>query len=52
MRGDRVLSEKLGQLMRHTLGQPARIDEDQRAAVLFDQLGHTFINLFPLILTG
>jgi hypothetical protein len=34
MRGDEFLANALGEVMRHALGQPARIDEDQRGAVL------------------
>ena len=33
MAGDRVFAEQLGQAMGHPLGQPPRVDEDQRAAV-------------------
>ena len=34
-----VFAEALLQVMRHALGQAARVDEDQRGAILADQLG-------------
>ena len=38
MRGYRVLPEPLSQMMRHALGQPPRVHENQRGAVLVDEL--------------
>ena len=37
MRGDRVLAEALAQVAREPLGQPPRVHEDQRRAVLRDR---------------
>ena len=39
MRGDLLLAEALGEMARHALGHAARVDEDERGAVLRDQLG-------------
>ena len=37
MRGDRFVAEPLAQMARHALGHPARVDEDERRAVLVDR---------------
>ena len=45
--GDRVLAQQLGELGRDALGHLARVDEDERRAVLADQLGHPRVDLRP-----
>ena len=45
---DMAFSELLGELMREPLGQPPRVDEDQRGAVLPDQLDQPIVDLVPL----
>ena len=47
MRGDGRFAEPVGQVARDPLGEPARIDEDQRRAMLFDQLGEPVVDLAP-----
>ena len=47
MRGDVGLAQQLGQLARHPLGHAPRVDEDQRGAVLLDQLRQAAIDLLP-----
>ena len=49
MRFDLSLAEFFGQLMREPFGQPPRVDEDQRRAVLVDQLDEPFVNFGPLL---
>ena len=46
---DVSLAQLFGQLVREPLGQPPRVDEDQRRAVLLDQLDEPFVNLGPLL---
>ena len=45
MRRHLLLAEPLGELARRPLGQPARVDEDQRRAVRLDQLGQAVVDL-------
>jgi hypothetical protein len=47
MRGDRVRSEAPGEMMRHPLGQPARVGEDERGPVRLDEGGETIVVLLP-----
>ena len=44
---DLVLPQHLGEARRHTLGQLARVDEDERGAVLADQPGHAPVDFLP-----
>ena len=39
--------EPLSEVMRHPLGQPARVDENQRGAMLADQFRKPVVNLRP-----
>ena len=48
MAGDGVLAQQFAQVVRHALGQPPRVDEDQRAAMRGDQLGQPRVDLGPL----
>ncbi len=52
MRQHGVLAQPLGQMMRDALGQPARVDEDQRGAMLADQLGDAVVDLVPHLVAG
>ena len=45
MRGDMLLAHPLRQMPRHALGQPARVHEHQRGAVLADELGQPVVDL-------
>ncbi len=47
MRGDLLVAEALGELARHPLGHAARVDEDQRGAMRFDELRQPVIDLLP-----
>ena len=47
VRGHLVLAEALGQRAGHPLGHPARVDENQRGAMRFDQLAQPPIGLLP-----
>ena len=47
VRGDVFRAQVLGQLMRHALGEPARVDGDEGRAMLFDQLHQALVNLAP-----
>jgi hypothetical protein len=47
VRRDVLLAEPLGQVARHALGGAALVDEDQRGAVLVDQLGEPVVQLVP-----
>ena len=47
MRGDMLLADPLGQMARDALGQPPRIDENQRGAVLADQVRQPIVDLRP-----
>ena len=52
MRQDDVLAQALLQVMRHALGQAARVDEDQRGAILADQVGQAVVDLAPHFVAG
>ncbi len=52
MGSDVVFAEALSQMVRHALRQAARIDEDQRGAVLLDQLDEAVVNLVPHFVGG
>ncbi len=47
MRGDVLLADPFGQMSRHALGQPPRVDEHQRGAVLAGELGEPVVDLRP-----
>ena len=47
MRQHGVFAQPLGQMMRHALRQPPRVDEHQRGAIGADQLGHAVVDLVP-----
>jgi hypothetical protein len=47
VRRDVLRADVLGQLVRHALGQPPRVDEDQRGAVRFHQLDQARVDLLP-----
>ena len=47
VRGDMLFTEPLGQVARHALGDAALVDEDQRGAVLVNQLGEPVVHLAP-----
>jgi hypothetical protein len=49
MAGDRFLAELLGQTEGDPLGQPAGVDEHQRAAVGLDQSRQPVIHLAPML---
>ena len=52
VRRDAVLAEALGEQVREPLGQPARVHEDQRGAVLRDVLRDPVEDLAPLLVRG
>ena len=47
MRGDTRVTEPVGEFARNALGHAARIDEDERGAVAFDELSQLVIDLVP-----
>ena len=47
MRGDLVLAESLGQMVRDAFGQASRVDKHQRRPVRLDQIRQTVIYLRP-----
>ena len=47
MGGDRILAEAFRQLPRDALGHPARVDEDERRAMLARQRGDPIVDLRP-----
>ncbi len=47
--GDGLLAEQVAQVARGALGHAARVDEDQRGAVLRDQLHDALVDLLPLV---
>ena len=47
VRGDQLLAQPRRQLARHAFGHAPRVDEDERGAVLLDQLGEAFVDLLP-----
>ncbi len=47
MRGHRVLAEPLAQMSRHALRHTPGVHEDQRGAMLFDELGQSGEVLLP-----
>ena len=50
--GDVFLADPLGQAVRDALGQRAGVDEDQRRAVLLDQLAQTVVDAVPEVVGG
>ena len=52
VREHRALAEPLGQMMRHALGQPPRVDEHERRAVRVDQLREPVVDLGPHLVAG
>ena len=48
VRSNRVFTQALGQMMRHSLDQPSRVHENQGRAMLLDQLRDAIVNLIPL----
>ncbi len=52
VRQNGVFAQPLGQMVRHALRQPAGIDEDQRGAILADQLGGAVVDLAPHLVAG
>ena len=49
---DVLLADPLGQPVRHALGQRPRVDEDQRRAVLLNQLAQTAVDAVPEVVRG
>ena len=49
MRQDLLFAEPLPQLMGDALGQLAGVDEDERAAVLLDELHQSLVDLGPVL---
>ena len=47
MREHRVFAEPLGEIVGHALGQPPRVDEDERRLVLVNQRGDAVVNFPP-----
>ena len=47
MRGDGGVAEAIGKVASDALGHPARVDEDERGAVLFDQLRQAVVIVLP-----
>ena len=47
--GDRVLAQDLRELRRDPLGHLPRVHEDERRAVLADEVGHPRVDLLPLL---
>ena len=52
MRRDQFFADALAQVQRHALGQPPRVDEDQRGAMLQRQLGEAVVDLAPHFVAG
>ena len=50
--GDVLLADALRELVRDPLREPPRVDEDERRAVLRDQLGDALVDLAPLLGRG
>src|SRR4051812_38896794 len=49
MRGNVFWTQALGELVRHALGQPPRVDGNERGAMLFDELHQALVNLGPYL---
>ena len=45
--GDRVFSQSFAEMMRHALGQPARVDKDKRGTMLGGKRRDAIVNLIP-----
>jgi len=45
--GDGVGAERVGEVPRHPLGHPPRVHEDQRGAMLADQVGEPLVVFLP-----
>ena len=52
VRVDASLSEPLGQLMCHALGEPARVDEHERRAMGADERRHAIVDRVPHLVCG
>ncbi len=52
MRRHGLFPQALGQMVRHALGKPARIDEHQRGTMLQDERGDAIVNLAPHLVGG
>jgi hypothetical protein len=50
MRSNRGLAEPVGEMARHPFGEPPSIDEDERRAVLLDELREPVVDLAPDLL--
>ena len=49
MGGDAALAEPLAEVVRDPLGEPARVDEDERGPVRPDERGEPVVDLAPLL---
>src|SRR5580658_1921331 len=47
MRGDGVLPQALAKMMRHALGEAARVDKNKRGPVLRGECGEPIVDLVP-----
>ena len=45
--GDRVFSQSFAEMMRHALGQPARVDKNKRGTMLGGKRRDAIVNLVP-----
>ena len=52
MRRHGLFPQALGQMVRHALGKPPRIDEHQRGTMLQDERGDAVVNLTPHLVGG
>ena len=52
MARDMLLADSLGQAVGDPLGEGARVDENQRRAVLLDQLAQTVVDAVPQVVSG
>ena len=52
MRQHGLLTEALLKMMRHTLGEPPRVDEDQGGAIRADQFRCAIVNSIPHFIAG
>src|SRR5204862_250622 len=47
VRGYELFAELFGEMVRHALGETARVHHDERRAVRFDELDETVVDLLP-----
>ncbi len=47
MREHRVFAEPLGEIVRHALGQPPRVDEDERRPMFVDERADAVVDFLP-----